>query len=78
MDTFQWFEVSFMIATIGLILITQNDIANLKKTITQIPAPLNVEGSRLKLQALERLTLYAERSSLKNLVGRADYSKMSN
>ncbi len=77
MDTFQWFEFSFMLATIGLILMTQNEIANLKKTITQIPAPINVEGSRLKLQALERLTLYAERSSLRNLVSRADYSKMS-
>lgn len=77
MDTFQWFEVSFMILTIGLILITQNDISSLKKTITQIPVPINVEGNRLKLQALERLTLFADRSSLRNLVGRADYSKMT-
>ncbi len=77
MDTFQWFEVTFMLLTIGLILVLQNDISNLKKTITQIPVPINVEGNRLKLQALERLTLYAERSALKNLVGRIDYSKLS-
>ena len=77
MDTFQWFEVSFMILSIGLILVLQNDISNLKKTISQIPAPINTDGNRLKLQALERLTLYAERSALKNLVSRTDYSKMS-
>jgi hypothetical protein len=77
MDTFQWFEVTFMLLTIGLILVLQNDISNLKKTITQIPVPINIEGNRLKLQALERLTLYAERSALKNLVGRIDYSKLS-
>lgn len=77
MNTFQWFEVSFMILSIGLILLLQNDIANLKKTITQIPAPVNEEGNRLKLQALERLTLFAERSALKNLIGRIDYSGMS-
>jgi hypothetical protein len=77
MDTFQWFQVSFMIVSIGLILILQNDISNLKKTIVQIPAPVNQDGIRLKLQALERLTLYAERSALKNLVGRTDYSKMT-
>jgi len=77
MDTFQWFEVSFMILSIGLILILQNDISNLKKIIAQIPAPVNQDGIRLKLQALERLTLYAERSALKNLVGRTDYSKMT-
>jgi hypothetical protein len=58
-------------------LILQNDISNLKKTIVQIPASVNQDGILLKLQALERLTLYAERSALKNLVGRTDYSKMT-
>jgi len=77
MNTFQWFEVSYMILSVGLILLLQNDISNLKKTITQIPAPINEEGNRLKLQALERLTLFAERSALKNLISRIDYSKMS-
>ena len=33
---------------------------------------VNDEGNRLKLQALERLTLYAERSGLSNLIGRID------
>jgi hypothetical protein len=35
------------------------------------------EGNKLKLQAYERLTLYAERTSLKNLVGRMPTSGLN-
>jgi len=37
----------------------------------------NAEGSQMKLQALERLTLFAERSGLKNLVERLNDGKKS-
>lgn len=38
---------------------------------------INNEVIKLKLQALERFTLYAERSSLKNLISRTSASGMS-
>lgn len=38
---------------------------------------INDEGTRLKLQALERLTLFAERIGLQNLVNRSHNSNMS-
>jgi hypothetical protein len=38
---------------------------------------INNEVLKLRLQALERFTLYAERSSLKNLVSRTSFSGMT-
>ena len=38
---------------------------------------INNEGLKLKLQALERLTVFAERAGLKNLIGRVETMQMS-
>ncbi len=52
------------------------EIRKLKEKISE-KMELNDEGTRLKLQALERLTLFAERTSLQNLVNRSQISNMS-
>jgi hypothetical protein len=77
MDTFQCFELSFFLIIIGLVLILYVEITNLKKQLSETPEKPNEDGNRLKLQALERLTLFAERSALKNLISRVDSSNMS-
>ena len=52
------------------------EIRKLKEKISE-KMELNDEGTRLKLQALERLTLFAERASLQNLVNRSSINNMS-
>ncbi|MBK8774127.1 MAG: hypothetical protein IPQ27_09390 [Chitinophagaceae bacterium] len=52
------------------------EIRKLKEKISE-KMELNDEGTRLKLQALERLTLFAERIGLQNLVNRSHNSNMS-
>lgn len=58
---------------IGYLLIEVN---NLKKKINSIPVN-NSEGNKLKLQAIERLSLYTERCGLNNLVARTEIAGLS-
>lgn len=59
--------------TVGFYIMEFN---KLKRRIDNT-SPKNNELIKLKLQALERFTLYAERSSLKNLVGRTPSTGLS-
>ena len=61
-------------ALIGYLLV---EINNLKKRINSIPVNNNTEGNKLKLQAIERLSLYTERCGLHNLVARTEISGLS-
>ena len=68
-DTIMYLTISALflsLIAIGLLIHDRNKTKtpNPKRTDT------NLELVKLKLQALERFTLYAERSSLKNLVSR--------
>ena len=66
-DTFLYLALSVLLIsliTIALLIHDRNKNRNRTSTGT------NFELVKLKLQALERFTLYAERSSLKNLVSR--------
>lgn len=73
---FQYVEVAVMLiyfVVIGLLLF---EFRGMKELIKE-RLDLNNEGTKLKLQALERLTVYAERAGLKNLIGRVDSMQMS-
>jgi hypothetical protein len=61
-------------ALIGYLLV---EINNLKKRINSIPVNNNTEGNKLKLQAIERLSLYTERCGLNNLVARTEIVGLS-
>ena len=66
-DTFLYLSLSVLLLsliTIALLIHDRNKDRNRTGTAS------NFELVKLKLQALERFTLYAERSSLKNLVSR--------
>ncbi len=71
--------VQFLLSIVSLALIALL-FDNIKKLILHIksmPTSGNDDSKRLQLQALERLTLYAERSGLKNLVTRLAAPGMS-
>lgn len=61
-------------AGIGVYLIIQ--IKKIQEDIATLPRG-NEEGMKLKLQALERLTLFAERCRLSTLVSRIDSSNIA-
>jgi hypothetical protein len=66
-----YLQLLLSIGGVVLIALLFQEIKVLKHKLTQVPE-VNAEGNRLKLQALERLTLLAERTGLKNLVSRID------
>ena len=70
--------ISLAITLIGLsfIVLLLTSFKKLRQEIVQ-KSRINIEGNNLKLQSLERLTLYAERSGLKNLVERTGNKGMS-
>ncbi|MBS1743634.1 MAG: hypothetical protein JST81_11425 [Bacteroidetes bacterium] len=73
---FQYVEIAvivFYFVIIGLLFI---EFRGMKELIKE-RADVNNEGLRLKMQALERLTLFAERAGLKNLIGRVDSMQTS-
>ena len=76
MTTFENIQVVFMLLCIAIILMIYNEVTKLKKRIHSIPSP-NVEGNKLKLQAIERLSLYVERCGLNNLVARTEIAGLS-
>lgn len=68
-DTFLYLSLAALLLSliaIGLLIHDRNKIKNRNRGGSNT----NHELVKLKLQALERFTLYAERSSLKNLVSR--------
>lgn len=64
-----YIQIGLILICITLIGILISSLMKLRSEIAK-KNTVNVEGNQLKLQALERLTLYAERSGLKNLVER--------
>lgn len=66
---------SFFFLALAWIIKELNNIR--KKLDTPPPSPTNEEGRKMKLQALERLTLFAERNGLKNLVERISQPGMT-
>ena len=70
--------ISLAVSLIGLafIVLLLTSFKKLRLEIVQ-KSRINIEGNNLKLQALERLTLYAERSGLKNLIERIGNKGMS-
>lgn len=76
MEALQYTALTFLFLITGLVVLLLFELKNFGKELKSIPQKNN-EGDRLKLQALERLTLYAERSGLKNLVERNIHPNMS-
>ena len=73
---FKYIEVAVMLiyfVVIGLLLF---EFRGMKEMIKE-RLDLNNEGIKLKLQALERLTVYSERAGLKNLISRVESMQMS-
>ena len=72
----QYIELAVLLIVITLIVLLILSFKKLRIEIAQ-KSRVNVEGAQLKLQAIERLTLFAERSGLKNLVERMGVNGMS-
>src|SRR6187401_1025529 len=73
---FQYLEIAIIVlyfVIMGLLFIEFRGMKELIKERLE----LNNEGLKLKLQALERLTLFSERAGLKNMIGRIDSMQMS-
>ena len=66
----------FLLICIGGFVILFVKIDSLSKKISRLSSTNN-EGNKLKLQAIERLSLYVERCGLNNLVARTDISGLS-
>lgn len=68
-----------LLMTVGLIYLSwslQSEFKAFKKQMETLPVK-NEEGNKLKLQSLERLTLFAERCGLAALVARLDCTGLS-
>jgi hypothetical protein len=64
--------LGLVVAVLILIILLFIEFKKLKLHISE-RLGINNETIKLKLQALERLTLYCERANLKNMVSRIDY-----
>lgn len=73
---FQYATLIAVVFTLILVVLLFLEFKKLRLHINQ-RLGINNETIKLKLQALERLTLYCERASLKNMIGRVDYSQGS-
>lgn len=71
-----YIELALLLIVITLITIIISSFKKLRVEVFQ-KSRVNVEGAQLKLQAIERLTLFAERSGLKNLVERIGVNGMT-
>lgn len=74
--SFQYLEIAIIVlyfVIIGLLFIEFRGMKELIKERLE----LNNEGFKLKMQALERLTLFCERAGLKNMIGRVESMQMS-
>lgn len=73
---FQYLEIAIIVlyfVIMGLLFI---EFRGMKELIKE-RLDLNNEGMKLKMQALERLTLFSERAGLKNMIGRVESMQMS-
>ncbi|MEO8772144.1 MAG: hypothetical protein ABI402_18740 [Ferruginibacter sp.] len=73
---FQYIEIAVMViyfAIMGFVLV---EFRGMKELIKE-RLDLNNEGLKLRMQALERLTLFSERAGLKNMIGRVESMQMS-
>ena len=73
---FQYVEITVMLIYFVLMGLLLFEFRRMKEQIKE-RMDINNEGLKLKLQALERLTVFAERAGLKNLVGRVESMQMS-
>ncbi len=73
---FQYVEIAVMVIYFAIMGFVFVEFRAMKELIRE-RADINNEGIRLKLQALERLTLFAERAGLKNMISRIDSMEMS-
>ncbi len=76
MQIIQSIEFIITLATLALVFYLFLEIKKLKKLLVESNQK-NPEGNKLKLQALERLSLYAERCGLNNIIRRTDSSGLS-
>lgn len=77
MDSFfQYATLAVAVFTLILVVLLFLEFKKLRFDIDRRLGSNN-EMIKLKLQALERLTLYCERASLKNMIARVDYSQGS-
>ena len=72
----QSIEFIITLATLGLLYYLFLEIKKLKNQLLE-NANKNPEGNKLMLQALERLSLYAERCGLNNIIRRTDSAGLS-
>lgn len=68
---FRYVEVAVLLILLSVLGILLFEFRNMKELIRERMG-INNETAKLKLQALERLTVFAERSGLKNLIGRVE------
>jgi len=68
---FRYVEVAVLLILLSVLGILLFEFRNMKELIRE-RLGINNETAKLKLQALERLTVFAERSGLKSLIGRVD------
>lgn len=73
---FQYVEVAVMLVYFVIIGILLFEFRAMKDLIKE-RLDINNEGLKLRLQALERLTIFSERVGLKNLISRIDSMQMS-
>mgnify|MGYP007060912238 FL=1 len=73
---FQYVEITVMLIYFVLMGLLLFEFRRMKEQIKE-RMDINNEGLKLKLQALERLTVFSERAGLKNLVGRVESMQMS-
>ena len=73
---FQYVEVAVMFIYFVVIGILLFEFRNMKELIKE-RLDINNEGLKLKLQALERLTVFSERAGLKNMIGRIESMQTS-
>lgn len=73
---FQYVEITVMLIYFVLMGLLLFEFRRMKEQIKE-RMDINNEGLKLKLQALERLTVFSERAGLKNLIGRVESMQMS-
>lgn len=73
---FRYIEMGVILVLLAVMGILLFEFRNMKEQIRERMG-INNETIKLRLQALERLTVFAERNGLKNLVGRVESMHMS-
>ncbi len=73
---FRYVEMGAIIVVLAVMGLLLFEFRNMKEQIKERMG-INNETIKMRLQALERLTVFTERNGLKNLVGRVDSMHMS-